>query len=705
MRMPLGFAGGLVSLSLAILSAVPPQTQQPPFRAGTTLINVDVYPRRNGRVIEGLTTQDFQVLEDGVPQRVDAFEFIRTESMTPDADRRDPGTKEEGDRLAADPHNRVFVVYFDIVHSTFEGAHLTRGPVLEFLTRTIGATDLFSVMTSETSPDRMVFGRRIDTLQGELANTFEWGLRNRQVSTVGRTPMEAQLQSCMSGRATLLGDGLVALYREDLMMTNLERTMVRLSALREGRKNVLFMSEGWVPMPRASIIASLATGTIPRVGQGPGGSMIMDPRLTTTGESATWCDQQMLRLGTIDFEERFRALLADANRANVSFYTVNIGGLQTSMPALTQRRSMSLCSSSPTDAECRQNNQNIEEMLVRMEAPSVAALRTLSENTDGIAIFNTNDLGAGFRRIADDLSAYYLLGYSSTNTKPDGKFRRIEVRIKQPNVNITARRGYLAINAESRAAGAAAAAAAAVNTVAAPVAGELGRLSRLRPDAELFSYGVVRDGRLHVAVEISGQEMARGRWSAGADVEATLMGVPGGDLAGRARIEPGARGAVVEIALPAGSAGPWRTSLRVTNQAAVLNDRLEVADAQRSGAPLIAQRSGAPLLGAPILFRGTASARIPLRPVADFQFRRSERVRVEWPAPAALDERIARVLDRRGAPLPLAATVTEVDGPSGKVVNVDLLLAPLAEGDYLIELSAAKAGQTERGLLAFRVVR
>ena len=69
-------------------------------------------------------------------------------------------------------------------------------------------------------------------------------------------------------------------------------------------------------------------------------------------------------------------------------------------------------------------------------------MMTLAENTDGFAVVNTNDLGAGLRRISDDVSAYYVLGYYSTNAKFDGKFRRIEVKMRPPGFKVKARRGY-----------------------------------------------------------------------------------------------------------------------------------------------------------------------------------------------------------------------------------------------------------------------
>jgi VWFA-related protein len=684
MPRPLGFAGGLVALSLAIFSAASPHAQQEPFRAGVTLINVDVYPRRDGRVVEGLTSQDFEILEDGVPQKVDAFEFIRTEPNPLDSERRDPSSQREGDEQAADPHNRVFVVYLDIYHTMLEGANTTRLPLLDFLNRTIGRTDLFGVMTPEVPARQLVFARRTDTLQGELTKYFDWALRGRLITPIDRPAIEAQLQTCATGSAPMLGDVLTVLHREDMLMTSLEELTLRLNALREGRKNLLFISEGWTPQPPASIVQGLARGSIPGIGQGRGGTLTLDPQ-RGMGQGQSWCNQQIGRLAGIDFAQRFRDLLTQANRANVAFYPIDVGGLRTGMASLAATRAVKPM----TDADTA-----MMPIVRNHERPDVTTLRVLADNTNGMAIFNSNDIRAGFRRIADDLSAYYLLGYASTNTASDGKFRRIEVRVKQPNLNVSARRGYTAASAESRAADAAAAAVAMASAVAPPVAAELGRLSRLRPGAELFSYAAARDGRLHVVVEIAGQEMARGRWAGGADVEVKAIGSAGGELTGTARIDAGARAAVVEIALPPGAAGPWRTNVRVSSQAAALTDQLDAAAA-----------GGQSLLGAPILFRGTASPRIPLRPVADLQFRRNERVRVEWPVSTPLDERIARVLDRRGASLPLAATVTEVDGTAGRVVNVDLNLAPLAEGDYLIEVTAGKGGQSERGLMAFRVIR
>ena len=67
--------------------------------------------------------------------------------------------------------------------------------------------------------------------------------------------------------------------------------------------------------------------------------------------------------------------------------------------------------------------------------------------TDGVAIVNTNNVAPLLRRVVDDLSSYYLMTYSSTNSKLDGRFRSISVRVSRPGVQTRARRGYRALTA------------------------------------------------------------------------------------------------------------------------------------------------------------------------------------------------------------------------------------------------------------------
>jgi hypothetical protein len=71
-------------------------------------------------------------------------------------------------------------------------------------------------------------------------------------------------------------------------------------------------------------------------------------------------------------------------------------------------------------------------------------LRALAYETGGFAALNTNDFSNAFERIVRDNSSYYVLAYYPPNPKRDGKFHRIQVRVKQPNLTVRARRGYVA---------------------------------------------------------------------------------------------------------------------------------------------------------------------------------------------------------------------------------------------------------------------
>jgi hypothetical protein len=91
--------------------------------------------------------------------------------------------------------------------------------------------------------------------------------------------------------------------------------------------------------------------------------------------------------------------------------------------------------------------------------------------------------------------------------------------------------------------------------------------------------------------------------------------------------------------------------------------------------------------------------------MADFQFRRTERVHIEWPAQKPMDNRSARLLNKLGEPLPIEVAVTEKPDGTGFAIAADVGLAPLAQGDYVIELTATAGSDKVQKLLAFRIVR
>jgi hypothetical protein len=224
------------------------------------------------------------------------------------------------------------------------------------------------------------------------------------------------------------------------------------------------------------------------------------------------------------------------------------------------------------------------------------------------------------------------------------------------------------------------------------VADALKTLTRLRTTGELFIYGAARSTELDVVAEIPAAQMTGGRWAQGGEAEATVTG-PNGDRVGTAsgRIPPASRGVLLTVPLGASATGPWRVNVKVSAAGERLEDRVTVEAGKATQ-----------LLGVPVIYRAAFGPRAPIQPVADFQFRRTERVHVEWPILKPIDQRQAQLLGQAGQTLSVAATVTESPNRS---LAVDISLAPLGPGDYVLELIAASGRERERRLLAIRIVQ
>jgi hypothetical protein len=88
--------------------------QRPPtFRTGANLVRVDVYPTRDGKPVLDLASADFEILEDGVAQKVDTFEHVVVRPAGPQSERIEPSSQREMLQAAENPRNRVFVIFLD----------------------------------------------------------------------------------------------------------------------------------------------------------------------------------------------------------------------------------------------------------------------------------------------------------------------------------------------------------------------------------------------------------------------------------------------------------------------------------------------------------------------------------------------------------------------------------------------------------------
>jgi VWFA-related protein len=665
--MALAFATALVSAQQSPPASQQPIGQKPPvFRGGANLVQVDTYPTKDGRVAEGLKASDFEIYEDGKLQAVDSMEFIRIEPVTPDALRQDPNTQEEGNLAASDPHNRVFVVYLDYKSVNLQGSHAVVRPVVDFLNRLLAPNDLFGVMTQKLRPRDLILGRQTQTLEEQLSRHWTWGQQGQLMTDPEE---DALVNNCYPVVIPL--DRL----RMDQVLSSLDGLMTYLGNLREARKVVVLLTRGWRLPGRDQTLANAALGRgpgIPTPGVDPRGRITNNPDPARgSGGDRSGCAAQAARLYDMDFQERMRDLVNSANRNNVTFYPLNPAGLE-----------------APDVMNAPSANAAMNDLHDRNES-----VLTLAGATDGMAIM-TNDLNAGFRRITDDVSAYYVLSYYSNNLKFDGRFRRIEVKMKAPGLKVRARRGYFA-PAENGATTRAGVATPAAAKEPSAVDAALATLSKLRPAAEVFAYGTASAKELAVAVEISTLQMSSGRWTQGAEVQVSATDAAGtavGTVTGK--IEPNTRGVLVRVPLTAATGnGPWRVSARVTGGGQTLDDRIDV------------KPSTSKLLGDALVFRATPSGQSPLRAVADMQYRRTERVHLEWPILTPLDRREGRFLGKDGSVIPLPINLTEREVNGQQMLAADVLLAPLTEGDYVIEITAGAAAESEKKLVGIRVVR
>jgi len=473
-----------VSVAAQQPAAQPPtQAQQRPvFRAGAHFVRVDVYPSQDGKIVEGLAPEDFEVLEDGKPQTIESFDFIKFDTFATEAERHDPISQRAGFDLAADPRYRVFVVFVAMSLSTSQGAVVANNnldaiqqPLANFLERSAGPHDLFGFLTSRNSAKDLVLGQKTMVATEQIRDLW-------RASVVDRDEADMLLDPCDCGPNVPPDacEGIKAMlktrFRADATYTVLSDLVAQLGSLRQERKN-LVLATNLLPRWREDHSALNARGPeVPKTGI-VSGRITTDERAANTlsnGNTGTACAAEFQRLSMLDFEPRYWQLLNDARRENVAFYTITPGGLQAPVTRGGQR------------ALTAANDD----------------LKALSANTDGLAITDTNDLNGGMRRIADDLAAYYLLGYYSTNTKSDGTLRKITVRTKANGKTVRARREYrapteaeVAALANPRPAAAAPADAGPPAVIGPPVAY---RVSRAQPIEKVTLLEFVRADRLRV---------------------------------------------------------------------------------------------------------------------------------------------------------------------------------------------------------------
>ena len=527
-----------------------------------------------------------------------------------------------------------------------EGSHHIKEPLIRLIDRILGPDDLIAVMTPEMSAAQITFGRKTEVIADMLRDKWTWGVRH---SIVPMDQREIEYEQCYPAREQQsLVRQMIGRRRERMVLDSLHDLVKYLGTVREERKAILAITDGWIlyrpdaTMTNLRVVSPTGqTEPVPGVEpigvDGQGKLRVGAERARAADPvSQTVCDRERMHLSSMDNEEHFRHLMDVANRNNASFYPIDPRGLAVFDYPLGPGQPPTLAADQAS-------------LRTRLES-----LRTLAENTDGMAVVNSNDLDKGLKKVADDLTSYYLLGYYSSNAKLDGGYRRISVRVKRPGVQVRARRGYRAASAEEVNASRAAAAAPVPDNVRTTTAA-VASLDRIRPDQQFAINAVPVRGTngditaLWIAGEL--QMSAATRDFAAAEAPRSIWtGAAKGNAT--AALKPGERTFLVKVPVQ-GVSDAINVRARLTSDAVTT----PITDAARVEPDRAAQRA--------LLFRRGPSTGNRVLPAGDFRFSRTERLRLELPIPADATTGTGRFLDRNAQPLQIPVQVadkTDADG-------------------------------------------
>jgi VWFA-related protein len=645
-----------------------PQSQDPPagqpiFRGGINIVRVDaIVTDRQGNPVTDLKAEDFEVFEDNKPQTIDTFRLVKIDPVSPEYTTRSIRSREDEEIAASDENSRIFVFFLDDYHVRLGSSMGARRPLSEFVRTQLAPADLVAVMYPLTPLDAVVLTRNHEG----VARTLEQ-FEGRKFNYEARNAIEFQYQHQPAE--------VVERIRRQVSLSALRGLSIKLGALREGRKALVLVSEGYVAMLPPQLRDPIAT--MP----GFGNSARRNP---FAGENNLQEDRAR-QMAEFDLQREIQDVFDAANRSNTSIYAVDPRGLASGEFDISENVGM------------RMSQDSLRS--------TMATLQTLAENTDGRAIVNRNDLAKGMEQIVRDSSAYYLLGYNSADAPQDGKFHAIRVRVKRPGTQVRARKGYWALTPADVTRVTTAAnkpgpprevtrALAAINS---PGGGR--RLIRT-----WFGTEPGADGRTKVTFVWEPMPGVPGvRRDEPRQVALTATSVAGAEFFD-GRVSTGAgRGASVSFEVD-----PGRVRLRM----AVEGDGNSELDVEEREVTVPDLTSGDLMIGTPRLFVARTGREFQQlaadpspTPTAQREFRRTERLLVRFDAFGRRAGALtlgARLLNKQGqkmVDLPVNAASAD-----GQPHAVDLPLSSLAMGEYLLELSAGSEGSdpaTE--LVAFRV--
>jgi VWFA-related protein len=364
------------------------------FEATSQLVVINVSAKtKSGEPLEGLKASDFTVTEDGKAQPIRIFEFQRLEETAlpqPELTARTaPAAKAivPASIAPAKPgeikyqDRRLLVLFFDQAGMPVADQLRAQKAAVKFLTTSATQSDVVAVMTYSTT---------LNVLQ-DFTEDRDKLVKVIQGLSIGDTGMS----NGSTGDDSEADTG--AAYTQDDSEFNIFNTDRKLAAL-EGAVKML------ASLPEKKALVYFASG---------------------------------MTLNGMDNQAQLRATINAAVRGNVAFYPVDARGLVAAAPmgdATQASQGGQAMYSGSSQRTAQSNFQGQQE-----------SLYTLASDTGGKALLDQNDLALGIQQAQKDISSYYILGYYSSNSGLDGRYRRIKVQLnKTLTAKLDYRSGYFA---------------------------------------------------------------------------------------------------------------------------------------------------------------------------------------------------------------------------------------------------------------------
>jgi VWFA-related protein len=389
---------------LLLLMAASLFAQEVTFKAETKLVIVNVTVKdKQGKPITSLKKEDIEIFEDGVRQTLAVFELeqLSNDLLAPVANTpAAPATVEE--RVERVPvaaavttaasttpvrhqDKRLVGLFFDFSNMPQADQLRAKDAAADFISKQMTSSDLVSIM---------VYGNRFDVLEDFTAD------RDRLLSRLQKLAFgEGAGLADAAATAADEGDDSGTFVADDTEF-NVFNTDRKLTALEDATKKL-------AAYPEKKALIYFSSG------------------LSLTG---------------IENQSQLRATVNSAVRANVSFYPVDARGLVATSPVGDASASSGRGTGAFTGSKQAGNRS--------AATGSQDTLYTLASDTGGKALIDSNDLSLGIRQAQQDISSYYILGYYSTNTSEDGKFRKINVKLASKDLQASSkldfRNGYYA---------------------------------------------------------------------------------------------------------------------------------------------------------------------------------------------------------------------------------------------------------------------